>query len=98
MHEPSSTGREPDASIGGSDPRGQPLGQPARVLVIEDDTLLASTVCDVLDIAGYATECVRTLTQVEELLDRERFDLILADVAIPGAPDSERVYFAGLRA
>ena len=97
MHEPSSTGAPPGA-MSRADSRDQHPGQRARVLVVEDDALLASTVCDVLSLEGYATECVETLPQVQALLGETSFDVILADVGIPGAPSSERDYFTLLRA
>lgn len=95
MHEPTPIGRQPAAASGGPDPR-IPAAQ-TRILVVEDDSLLASTVCDVLALERYACKCVTSYPAVEALLDQESFDLILADVSIPGAPTSEREYFALLR-
>jgi DNA-binding response OmpR family regulator len=98
MHEPSPASPQSGRLPGGSTPRRQPLNRRARILVVEDDSLLASTVCDVLGLEGYEAECVESLPQVARLLERERFDLILTDVGIRDAPPSERDYFALLRA
>jgi DNA-binding response OmpR family regulator len=96
MREPRPPSPQPSDPPAGSIHRAP--GQRTRILVVEDDGLLAATICDVLVIGGYDAECAASVSEVQKLLERERFDLILADLGIPGAPKEERVYFADLRA
>jgi two-component system OmpR family response regulator len=56
----------------------------ARILVVEDDALLAEGLNSVLTRAGYAVEHVATGKQADLLLAAEKFDLVVLDVGIPG--------------
>ncbi len=55
-----------------------------RVLLIEDDASINEIVGDHLERCGY--ECVRAFsgTEAQLLLERERFDLVVTDLMLPG--------------
>jgi CheY-like chemotaxis protein len=58
--------------------------QPARILVVEDNPLNRLLVHDILELRGHAVVEAATVDEARELLQRERPDLLLLDVQIPG--------------
>lgn len=57
---------------------------PHRVLVVDDDESLRMTLVGNLDLAGFVVvESVNGL-QALELVDKERFDVVLSDIRMPG--------------
>jgi len=58
-------------------------GSPARLLVAEDEALLADMLLDALAFAGYDVEVTHTGTQALEMVERRRPDAILLDVNLP---------------
>lgn len=54
------------------------------LLLLEDDLLLGETLCDELEHSGYRVCWVKNSTQAAEAAWRERFDLYLFDVNVPG--------------
>ena len=61
----------------------QKSGAP-RVLVVEDEPNIRELVCLHLGLEGYACEGLADGQQALERSDRERFDLLVLDVMIPG--------------
>jgi CheY-like chemotaxis protein len=57
---------------------------PARILVVEDNPLNRLLVHDILELRGHAVVEAATVDEARELLQRERPDLLLLDVQIPG--------------
>jgi DNA-binding response OmpR family regulator len=55
-----------------------------KILIIEDDASIANLQKDYLELSGYAVEIADNGTDGLAALDRERFDLILLDVMLPG--------------
>lgn len=55
----------------------------ARLLVIDDEAALMRSLCETLRDRGYATTGVTSAQAGLELLRRERFDLLLLDLALP---------------
>jgi signal transduction histidine kinase/CheY-like chemotaxis protein len=56
-----------------------------RILVVEDDEDVCSTICDMLEVAGYAVAFASNGAEGLELLaDDTHFSLILTDVVMPG--------------
>jgi two-component system OmpR family response regulator len=56
-----------------------------RVLIVEDDPLLAGGLADVLRREGYVADRVPSAEQAEVALRTESFDLIILDLGLPGA-------------
>jgi len=57
---------------------------PARILVVEDNSLNRQLVHDILALRGHAVVEAATVDEARALLARERPDLLLLDVQIPG--------------
>lgn len=55
-----------------------------RILVAEDDALLADGLTRALRDAGYATDCVRDGKAAESALVTQQFDLVILDIGLPG--------------
>jgi len=67
-----------------------------RVLVVEDDEDVCSTICGMLEAAGYAVAFANNGNEALELLaDDPQFSLILSDVCMPGMGGFE--FYAALR-
>jgi two-component system OmpR family response regulator len=56
----------------------------ARILVVEDDALLAQGLTSVLTRAGHAVEHAATGKHADLLLAAQKFDLVVLDVGLPG--------------
>jgi CheY-like chemotaxis protein len=61
-----------------------PRVPPARILVVEDNPLNRLLVHDLLELRGHAVVEAATVDEARALLARERPDLLLLDVQIPG--------------
>jgi DNA-binding NtrC family response regulator len=55
-----------------------------RLLLAEDDRIVRITVRDALEEAGYAVEAFEDGAAAAAALERDRFDLVLTDVRLPG--------------
>lgn len=55
-----------------------------RILVAEDDPLLADGLMRALRGAGYATDCVRDGRAADATLAIQQFDLLILDIGLPG--------------
>ena len=56
-----------------------------RILIVEDEQAIASLLRLSLTKAGYSAVCVYDGISAADLLEKERFDLILLDIMLPGA-------------
>jgi len=54
-----------------------------RILVVEDDALLASGLTGVLIRAGHAVDCVETGLQADKALRMASYDLVVLDIGLP---------------
>lgn len=55
-----------------------------RILVVEDDTILANGITEGLVQEGYAADWVEDAESAELALDAQSYDLILLDIGLPG--------------
>jgi DNA-binding response OmpR family regulator len=55
-----------------------------RILVVEDDSLVADAIRRGLSMAGFAVDCASDAEQAGTALAAEHFDLALLDIALPG--------------
>jgi two-component system catabolic regulation response regulator CreB len=60
----------------------KPLAGP-RILIVEDEPSIADTIQFPLETDGCVTECCGTGGEAIELLEKERFDLVVLDVGLP---------------
>ncbi|WP_051676021.1 hybrid sensor histidine kinase/response regulator [Polaromonas glacialis] len=74
----------PEAVAGLSEPGDEAHG--LRVLVVEDNKILAQMTCEILGILDYPTTLADNAAAALELLaeDASRFDLVFSDVIMPG--------------
>ncbi len=56
---------------------------PHKVLLLEDEPALHTLYRRVLEMNGYEVHSARTLAEAHEALDRDRFDVFLADLRLP---------------
>ncbi|GAA0718469.1 response regulator [Dokdonella soli] len=56
-----------------------------RILVVEDDALVADAICRGLGEAGFAVDHVGSAERAEAALGSENFDLAIVDIGLPGA-------------
>jgi two-component system OmpR family response regulator len=57
---------------------------PRRILLVEDDAEISRMSIDVLNENGFAASAVGSATEMDAALDREKVDLLLLDVRLPG--------------
>ncbi|MFO7628743.1 MAG: response regulator transcription factor [Prochlorococcaceae cyanobacterium] len=57
---------------------------PARLLVVEDDDTIRETVSEAMALEGFAVTTSANGKNAWELLQRERFDLLVLDLMLPG--------------
>ena len=55
-----------------------------KILIIEDEEMIADIISRGLTRAGYQCECVYDGTDAAGLLEEKRYDLILLDIMLPG--------------
>jgi CheY-like chemotaxis protein len=60
-----------------------------RVLLVEDEAMIRLSTVDILEKLGHAVAEAANATQALELLNRETFDVIIADVSLPGMRGDE---------
>ncbi|MBR1853815.1 MAG: response regulator transcription factor [Lachnospiraceae bacterium] len=56
-----------------------------QILIVDDEKAICDLIYINLTAAGYACQAVQDGLQAIELIERERFDLILLDIMLPGA-------------
>ena len=54
-----------------------------RILIVEDDDLLADGLSSALDKPGYAVDRVSTGDKADAALQQEDYDLIVLDIGLP---------------
>ncbi len=64
-------------------------GDPARILVVDDDAGLGALLVSVFEGAGWAAATVATARAAEECVGREAFDVALLDLNLPDATGLE---------
>ncbi|MEY4556565.1 MAG: hypothetical protein RL093_1684 [Pseudomonadota bacterium] len=62
----------------------RPMAAGRRLLLVEDDVSVAVVALELLEGLGLEVRAVETAPQALELLKRERFDMMLSDVVMPG--------------
>jgi signal transduction histidine kinase len=75
---------EPPAPGGAPPPQGAAAGAGERILVVDDEELLASVVVEALRAEGYRADAARSGDEALNLLQTERYDLVITDLKMPG--------------
>jgi PAS domain S-box-containing protein len=84
---PRSTAEAVVEQDGEGDAAETPRGAGERILLLEDDEAVRSSVADLLSALGYVVEPAATTRDAALLLERGRtYDLLLSDVVMPGLP------------
>jgi len=62
----------------------RPPAQPARLLVVEDDDTIRETVCEAMEMEGFAVTAATNGQSAWDLLNRHHYDLVVLDLMLPG--------------
>jgi len=65
-----------------------------RVLLVDDDEMVSSTLSTVLDREGFKTTVAASVSQALKYISSETFDVLLSDLHMPGAGDGLTVVSA----
>ncbi len=71
------------------------LNQKVRILIVEDDPDMAELISDLVEAEGWLPTCARSAEEAEEILARDRMQLVLVDHNLPGT--SGRTFAQRLR-
>ena len=58
--------------------------QPARLLVVEDDDTIRETVCEAMEMEGFAVTAATNGQSAWDLLSSNSYDLVVLDLMLPG--------------
>lgn len=71
------------------------LNQKVRILIVEDDPDMAELISDLVEAEGWVPTCARSAEEADEILARDRMQLVLVDHNLPGT--SGRTFAQRLR-
>lgn len=66
----------------------------AKLLLVEDDDGVRATLCEALELEGYAADCVASFAEAEAALAREPYALLITDVRLPDGSGRDLAYRA----
>ena len=55
-----------------------------RILIVDDDPMMAGTLRDILRVKGYQAEMAHGAPQALDMVERQAFDCVLSDIRMPG--------------
>lgn len=64
----------------------------SKILVVDDESVVRELTVEILRRSGYNPQGVPSARQALELLDQERFDLVVSDVVMPDMTGVEFLY------
>ena len=67
------------------------MSDQGRILIADDEKVFLESTADLLRRAGYECSCVPDAPSAIEELRKEEYDLLIADIKMPGNPDLELV-------
>ncbi len=74
---------------------GEPVcANAARVLVVDDEEVVADVISTVLASDGFAVECASDGESAYRMLGSTSYDLVITDIKMPGAMDGKRLFRA----
>lgn len=71
------------------------LNQKVRILIVEDDPDMAELISDLVEAEGWLPTCARSAEEADEILAKDRMQLVLVDHNLPGT--SGRTFAQRLR-
>lgn len=71
------------------------LNQKVRILIVEDDPDMAELISDLIEAEGWLPTCARSAEEANEILAKDRMELVLVDHNLPGT--SGRTFAQRLR-
>jgi len=81
--------------------QGQGMGNAeskGRILIVDDDTIILDSLCEFLQVLEYEVEGASSFDQAVGLVDRDRFDLLITDVNMPGGNGFELLHMTRKKA
>ena len=66
----------------------------ARILVLDDNKIFLTVATDVLSEAGHQVNAVSNTSNVDKLLEKETFDLLITDIIMPEKEGIEIIMIA----
>ena len=66
----------------------------ARVLVVDDNETVRTTLCKILQNYGFEVTCAADVSQALQYINSQHFDVLLSDLHMPGAGDGLTVVSA----
>ena len=67
------------------------MAEPGRILIADDEEFLLQVTADLLRQEGYDCATAQDANSAEELLSQERYDLLIADIRMPGNTELELI-------
>ena len=64
-------------------------GEPKHILVVDDEPLVSQSVKMVLDMDGHKAETARSAEEALAKFNKDRYDIIITDFAMPGMKGDE---------
>ncbi|KKK96934.1 hypothetical protein LCGC14_2657790 [marine sediment metagenome] len=61
----------------------------SRILIADDEPMFLETTAELLGYRGYECDCARDASEAAELLGRQRYDLLISDIKMPGNSNLE---------
>lgn len=65
--------------------------RPGRILIADDEETILESTADLLRQEGYECECAADGPAARQMLEQSRFDLLIADIKMPGNSDLELI-------
>lgn len=57
---------------------------PAQILIVDDEVTLLNTLTEYLEITGYPVKSAISAEEAVDLLEKNRFEVVITDIALPG--------------
>ncbi len=67
------------------------MAEPSRILIADDDESFLYSTADLLRREGYECTCALEARTAREMLGKTRYDLLIADIRMPGNSDLELI-------
>jgi two-component system NtrC family sensor kinase len=64
-----------------------------KVLVVDDEEVVADVIDAALSVKGYSVECASTGEEAYQMIDSGVYDLVISDIRMPGSMDGRRLYY-----